>query len=64
MDDAELRRRIVGTWKLVSVHYEDQATTARTPIYGEHTCGIWIATVGGKPISLRGKAESDRFDEF
>ena len=35
MDDAELRRQIVGTWKLVSVHYEDQATKERTPVYGD-----------------------------
>jgi len=25
-DDAELRQKIVGTWTLVSVVYEDQAT--------------------------------------
>jgi hypothetical protein len=30
MDDAELRRQIVGTWALVSVVYEDVATRERT----------------------------------
>jgi hypothetical protein len=52
MDDAELRRQIVGTWKLVSVNYEDVATKERTPIYGEHPRGIQIATPHGRWLAL------------
>jgi hypothetical protein len=51
-DDAELRQRIVGTWKLVSVVYEDQATKERTPVYGEHPRGIQIATAAGRWLAL------------
>jgi hypothetical protein len=52
MDDAELRRQIVGTWALVSVVYEDVATKARTPVYGEHPRGIQIATPEGRWLAL------------
>jgi hypothetical protein len=52
MSDAELRRLIVGTWRLVSVHYEAQATKERTPIYGEHPKGIQIATAQGRWLAL------------
>jgi hypothetical protein len=52
MDDAELRRRIVGTWALVSVVYEDIATGERTPVYGEHPRGIQIATPEGRWLAL------------
>jgi len=52
MHDAELRQRIVGTWKLVSVVYEDQANKERTPIYGEHPKGIQIATPEGRWLAL------------
>jgi hypothetical protein len=52
MTDAELRRQIVGTWKLVSVNYEDVATKERTPIYGEHPKGIQIATPHGRWLAL------------
>jgi hypothetical protein len=52
MDDTELRRQIVGTWKLVSVNYEDMATKERTPIYGEHPKGIQIATAHGRWLAL------------
>jgi hypothetical protein len=51
-DDAELRQEIVGTWKLVSVVYEDVATKERMPIYGEHPHGIQIATPQGRWIAL------------
>jgi lipocalin-like protein len=51
-DDAELRKEIVGTWKLVSVVYEDQATKERTPIYGDHPRGIQIATPEGRWLAL------------
>ena len=52
MDDAELRRQIVGTWTLVSVNYEDVATKERTPVYGEHPKGIQIATAQGRWLAL------------
>jgi Lipocalin-like domain len=52
MDDAELRRQIVGTWALVSVVYEDIASKERTPVYGEHPRGIQIATPGGRWLAL------------
>ncbi len=52
MDDAELRRQIVGTWKLVSVDYEDPTTKARVPVYGEHPKGIQIATPQGRWLAL------------
>jgi hypothetical protein len=52
MDDAELKRQIVGTWTLVSVNYEDTASKERTPIYGEHPKGIQIATPEGRWLAL------------
>jgi hypothetical protein len=52
MTDAELRRQIVGTWKLVSVNYEDVANQECTPIYGEHPKGIQIATPHGRWLAL------------
>jgi hypothetical protein len=51
-DDAELRQKIIGTWKLVSVVFEDQATKERTPVYGEHPKGIQIATPEGRWLAL------------
>src|SRR5262245_37573523 len=45
---ADDKARIVGTWKLVSVVYEDQETKARTPVYGEHPNGYQIATPEGR----------------
>ncbi|HEX3936559.1 MAG TPA: lipocalin-like domain-containing protein [Xanthobacteraceae bacterium] len=52
MDDAELRRHIVGTWTLVSVNYEDQNTKEHTPVYGERPKGIQIATPEGRWLAL------------
>jgi hypothetical protein len=52
MRDDEIRRQIVGTWKLVSVVYEDAVTKARTPVYGEHPKGIQIATPQGRWLAL------------
>jgi len=52
MDDAALRQKIVGTWTLVSVVYEDLATKERTPIYGEHPKGVQIATPEGRWLAL------------
>jgi hypothetical protein len=51
-DDADLRQDIVGTWDLVSVVYEDQATKERTPVYGEHPRGVQIATPEGRWLAL------------
>jgi hypothetical protein len=51
-DDAELRQKIVGTWTLVSVVYEDQNTKMRTPIMGEHPRGRQIATADGRWIAV------------
>ena len=44
--------RIVGTWKLVSVVYEDAQTKERTPVLGEHPRGYQIATQEGRWIAL------------
>ncbi|MFZ3351241.1 MAG: lipocalin-like domain-containing protein [Xanthobacteraceae bacterium] len=52
MGDNELCRRIVGTWSLMSVAYEDQATGERTSVYGEHPKGIQIATSEGRWLAL------------
>jgi Lipocalin-like domain len=51
-DDADLRKAIVGTWKLVSVVYEDVATKERTPVYGAHPHGRQIATPDGRWLAL------------
>ena len=44
--------RIVGTWKLVSVVYEDAQTKERTPVLGEHPRGYQIATPEGRWLAL------------
>src|SRR5215510_11473131 len=49
---ADDKTRIVGTWKLVSVVYEDQETKARTPVYSEHPKGYQIATPEGRWLAL------------
>ena len=51
-DDAELKQKIVGAWKLVSVVYEDQESKTRTPVYGEHPRGRQIATADGLWLAL------------
>jgi hypothetical protein len=51
-DDQALRQKIVGTWRLVSVVYEDQETKARTPVLGEHPTGRQIATADGLWLAL------------
>jgi Lipocalin-like domain len=51
-DDQELRQKIVGTWKLVSVVYADQETKARSPVLGEHPKGRQIATADGRWLAL------------
>jgi hypothetical protein len=47
--DAE---RIVGTWKLVSVLYEDAQTKERWPVLGAHPAGYQIATPEGRWLAL------------
>jgi hypothetical protein len=44
--------RIIGTWKLVAVTYEDAQTKERTPVLGEHPRGYQIATPEGRWIAL------------
>jgi hypothetical protein len=51
-NDAELRQKIVGTWTLVSVVYEDQITKERTPVLGEKPRGRQIATADGRWLAL------------
>jgi hypothetical protein len=46
------RDRIVGTWKLVSVVYEDAQTKELTPVLGEHPRGYQIATPEGRWLAL------------
>lgn len=49
---ADDKTAIVGTWKLVSVVYEDVVTKERTPVLGEHPKGIQIATPEGRWLAL------------
>jgi hypothetical protein len=51
-NDAELRQKIVGTWTLVSVVYEDQGTKELTPVLGEKPRGRQIATADGRWLAL------------
>ena len=44
--------RIVGTWRLVSVVYEDTQTKQRTPVLGAHPRGYQIATPEGRWLAL------------
>jgi hypothetical protein len=44
--------RVVGTWRLVSVVYEDAQTKERTPVLGEHPRGYQIATPEGRWLAL------------
>jgi Lipocalin-like domain len=43
---------IVGTWKLVSVMYEDQESKALTPLFGDNPRGCQIATADGRWLAL------------
>ena len=45
---ADEKSLIVGTWKLVSVMYEDQETKALTPLFGDNPRGFQIATPDGR----------------
>jgi hypothetical protein len=44
--------KIVGSWKLVSVVYEDATTKERAPVLGEHPRGYQIATPDGLWLAL------------
>ncbi len=49
---ADEKQQIVGTWKLVSVMYEDQETKALTPVLGNNPRGSQIATPDGRWLAL------------
>lgn len=49
---ADDKARIVGTWKLVAVTYEDAQTKERTPVLGDNPRGYQIATPEGRWIAL------------
>ena len=49
---ADDKDKIVGTWKLISVVYEDAQTKEKTPVLGEHPRGYQIATPEGRWIAL------------
>ena len=49
---ADDKDKIVGTWKLVSVVYEDVATGQRTPVLGAHPRGCQIATPEGRWLAV------------
>src|SRR5262245_66491808 len=51
-NDAELRQKIVGTWTLVSVVYEDQVTKELSPVLGGKPRGRQIATADGRWLAL------------
>jgi hypothetical protein len=44
--------RIVGTWKLVSVVYQDVATGEKTMPLGAHPVGYQLATAAGRWIAI------------
>lgn len=46
------QQQIIGTWKLVSVMYEDQETKALTPVMGDNPRGYQIATPDGRWLAL------------
>lgn len=46
------KEKIVGTWKLISVVYEDAQSKEKTPVLGEHPRGYQIATPEGRWIAL------------
>jgi hypothetical protein len=45
MNDVELRQRIIGTWSLVSVHYEDQNTEESVGAGGTLAPGTLTGTI-------------------
>jgi hypothetical protein len=51
-DALAARDRIVGSWQLVSVIYEDLETGERSSVYGDHPAGVQIATKQGRWLAL------------
>ena len=49
---ADEKEQIIGTWKLVSVMYEDQETKTLTPVLGNNPRGRQIATADGRWLAL------------
>jgi hypothetical protein len=49
---ADEKEQIIGTWKLVSVMYEDQETKALAPVLGNNPRGSQIATRDGRWLAL------------
>jgi hypothetical protein len=49
---ADVKDQIVGTWKLLSVMYEDQQTKELTPVLGQKPKGSQIATPEGRWLAL------------
>jgi len=49
---ADDSKKVVGTWTLVSVVYEDVQTKERTPVLGQHPKGCQIATPEGRWLAL------------
>jgi hypothetical protein len=49
---ADVKDQIVGTWKLLSVMYEDQQTKELTPVLGRNPKGSQIATPEGRWLAL------------
>ena len=49
---ADVKDQIVGTWKLISVNYEDQDSKVLTPVLGAHPRGRQIATADGHWLAL------------
>jgi hypothetical protein len=49
---AEVKAQIVGTWKLVSVMYEDQQSKELTPVLGKNPKGSQVATADGRWLAL------------
>jgi hypothetical protein len=47
-----MTRKIVGTWRLVSVTYEDVATGERSMPLGAHPVGYQLATEAGRWIAI------------
>jgi hypothetical protein len=49
---ADEKEQIIGTWKLVSVMYEDQETKTLAPVLGNNPRGSQIATRDGRWLAL------------
>jgi hypothetical protein len=58
VDDALIRERLIGTWKLVSVVREDLASGARTESFGPHPVGFINYGTDGRMIVIN--VRSDR----